>query len=111
MKFDTQGRNTIALIVSLVGLVPTGLLALWAIAQNGEFYETTIKTEYAKCPTVADCRVPQQCRINVEALKRQYVKDLDGSQWILYKLAGYPTISVGYPVGSEDSFLIPVCKP
>lgn len=100
------------LLVGLAGMIPVGLLALWAFAVDGTYYETAIKMEFASCPTIADCRVPQQCRINAAIIKDKYLDELNGSvTGLLYKFADYPTINVGFPVGTDDDFLIPICEP
>lgn len=110
-SLDTQD-NMFITFVGLAGLIPVGLLALWAFAVDGTYYETAIKLEFANCPTMADCTIPQQCRINAATIKSKYLNELNGSvTGLLYKLADYPTINVGYPVGTDDDFLIPICEP
>lgn len=112
MKTSTaEYDNVIISIVGFAGLIPVGLLALWAFSVDGAYYESALQQEFAACTDIGDCRAPQQCRINAAILKQQYISELGGSKQLMYKLAGYPTISVGYPMGAEDKFLIPVCKP
>lgn len=112
MKTSTaEYDNVIISIVGFAGLIPVGLLALWAFSVDGAYYESALQQEFAACSTIADCNVPQQCRINASILKQQYISELSGSKEMMYSLAGYPTIPVGFPVGSEDKFLIPICEP
>lgn len=109
-KFEAD--DVFIMLVGLAGLVPVGLLALWAFAVDGTYYETALKTEFAICTTIADCRVPQQCRINAATIKSKYLDELNGPvTGLLYKYADYPTINVGFPVGTVDDFLIPICEP
>lgn len=98
--------------VGLAGLIPVGLLALWAFNVDGTDYETAIKREFAICTTIADCRIPQQCRTNAATLKNKYLDELNGPiTGFMYKFADFPTINVGFPVGEKDDFLIPTCEP
>lgn len=99
------------LLVGLIGLIPVGILALWAFADDGDNYERALQEEFAYCTTITDCKIPQQCRINAATIKQRYIEELDGSRSLAYKLSGYPTIPIGYPKGTEDQFLIPTCEP
>lgn len=111
MNTSKHQYDVLVVILGLVGLIPTGLLALWAFATSADLYETALQQEYASCPKVMDCNIPQQCVLNISAIKQKYISELDGTFGILYRLTGYPTISVGYPEGTADKFLIPVCEP
>lgn len=111
MNTSKQQYDVLIVVLGLVGLIPTGLLALWAFATSAGLYETALQQEYASCPKVMDCNIPQQCILNSDAIKQNYIGELKGTFGILYRLTGYPTISVGFPDGAADKFLIPVCEP
>lgn len=104
-------RNKRASVLSLVGLVPTGLFALWLTNQTAQTYESAIVQEFEQCPISEVCGIVLQCEVNISKIKEQYLKELNSPAGIAYHIAGYPTISIGYPKGTKDEFLIHPCEP